>query len=55
MVGYFRHGLEVIRKVFKESEKVFDSTKTPEDLMEALLHARNEALAKNSGDMAAII
>ena len=55
VVGYILHGLEVIRKVFKESEKVFDSTKTPEDLMEALLHARNEALAKNSGDMAAIM
>ena len=55
VVGNFRHGLEVMRKVFKESEKVFDSTKTPVDLMEALLHARNEALAKNSGDMAAIM
>ena len=55
VVGVFVHALEVIRVILRQREKVFDPVKPPTDLLEALLHARNEALAKASEHVAAIM
>ena len=48
------HALEVTRVILRQREKVFDPVKPPTDLLEALLHARNEAIAKASEHIAAI-
>ena len=55
LLGVSKHALEFTRMMLKEHEQVFDPLKPLTDLIEALLHARNEALAKHSEDMAAIM
>ena len=55
LMGVYLNALEIVRMMLKERELVFDPVKPPTDLMEAFLHARNEALAQSSEDMAAIM
>ena len=55
VIGAYINALENTRIMLNEREQVFDPVKPPTDLMEALLHARNEALAQSSEDMAAIM
>ena len=55
VVGALVHALEVTRVILRQREKVFDPAKPAKDLLEALLHARNETLSEASEHVAAIM
>jgi len=55
VVGIWNHALEDVRVILRQRERVFDPIKPATDLLENLLQARNEALAKASENVTAIM